>query len=322
VASHLDADVLADFREGLLSRRRSARISTHLTRCARCSSLDAGLAEVTALLASAPAPTMPTHLVARLENALAAEVAARAATADGEIAGTGSGTANGATGTANGAAPGLAGEQDQRGRLGPIWRRPDHPARRPQRRTGLLGATAVIAAILVVGVYGLVKLTAHGNSASSASSGAAGPAQLSPAYGSRGLPTVAGGSADLAPLPTAKLHLTASGTDYQPGKLASQVTSVLSRQFLGQDAGTSGTKQTTPSSASSGTEDQLRACVTQITGGTPPRLVDQARYQGRPATIIVQAAASGQPQQVWVVGPACSAGHPDLIAHTELTGQG
>lgn len=328
MTSHLDADVLADYREGLLSRRRSARISTHLTRCARCSSLDAGLAEVSALLASAPSPTMPAHLVARLENALAAEAAARAATTGSETAGPGHGVpgpANGVAGTANGATPGPAGDPDRRRPWGPVWRRPDRPARSPQRRTGLLGAAAVIAAILVVGGYGLVKLARPGGSSPSASSGTASQHSGSPSSGSRGVPgspAEQAGPNAIAPLPTGKLHLTASGTDYQPGTLARQVTSVLGmRAFIGVP-GPTASSSASPGSASSGTEDQLRACVTQITGGIPPRLVDQARFQGRPATIIVQAAATGRPQQVWVVGPACSAGHPDLIAHTELTSRG
>jgi hypothetical protein len=325
VTSHLDTGVLADYREGLLSRRRSARISAHLTRCARCSSLDADLAEVSTLLASAPTPAMPAHLVARLETALAAEAAALAATPGGGTVGSGhdaAGTANGEAGTRNGAAPGPAGEPDRRRPLGPIRRRPDRPARSAQWRTGLLGAAAVIAVILVVGVYGLVKLAGQGGSSSTASSGAAMPRNGSHSFGSRGGPAVspagqAGPNKTL--LPAGKLRLTSSGTDYQPGTLASQVASVLAsspdmRRLAPADA--------TPSSASSRTEDQLRACVTQITGGVPPRLVDQAHYQGQPATIIVQAAAGGRPQQVWVVGPACSAGHPDLIAHTELTGQG
>jgi hypothetical protein len=315
VTSHLDADVLADYREGLLSRRRSARISTHLAGCARCSSLEAGLAEVSALLASAPTPTMPAHLVARLENALAAEAAA---TAEGKTAGTG----HRGAGTANDAAPGSTGAPGRRVPPGPVRRRPDRPARRPQWRTGLLGAAAVIAVILVVGVYGLVKLAGQGGpggSSASGSSGAASQPSGAPAFASRGAAGSPAGP-DNALLPAGKLHLIASGTDYQPGTLAGQVASVLARKLNQEGAAEPG--HLTPASATPGTEDRLRACVTQITGGTPPRFVDRASYQGRPATIIVQAAVSGRPQQVWVVGPACSAGHTDLIAHTELPSQG
>jgi hypothetical protein len=62
--------------------------------------------------------------------------------------------------------------------------------------------------------------------------------------------------------------------------------------------------------------------VQLVTGGAVPSLVDQARYQGRPATVIVLAAAGGQPGQVWVVEPGCSASSRNLIAHALLTGAG
>ena len=75
---HPDADTLAACREGLLGRRRSARIRAHLARCSRCASLDHELAAVTSLLASAPAPRIPDELAARLDTVLAAESAARA----------------------------------------------------------------------------------------------------------------------------------------------------------------------------------------------------------------------------------------------------
>src|SRR5437764_3314482 len=78
MTGHPDADALAACREGLLGRRRSARIRAHLARCSRCAALDGGLAEVTALLASVPAPRMPDGLAARLDAVLAAESAARA----------------------------------------------------------------------------------------------------------------------------------------------------------------------------------------------------------------------------------------------------
>ena len=75
---HPDADTLAACREGLLGRRRSARIRAHLARCSRCASLDRELAAVTTQLASVPAPRIPDELAARLDTVLAAESAARA----------------------------------------------------------------------------------------------------------------------------------------------------------------------------------------------------------------------------------------------------
>jgi hypothetical protein len=143
VTGHIDAETLAEFREGLLPRRRAAQVSAHLAACAQCAESDRGLAGITALLASAPAPPMPAGLSARIEAALAAEAAARAAAsaqggaaagepaaptqssrpsattpgeiaADGSSTGTGNGTAGG-SGTAAGGAGRAGGDLPARG---------------------------------------------------------------------------------------------------------------------------------------------------------------------------------------------------------------
>jgi len=350
MTSHCDADVLADYREGLLDQRRSARIRAHLAECPQCSALDAGLAEVTELLASTPTPPMPEHLVTRLENALAIEAAARAGTAadgpatrsqvtggqitdgqitDGQIT-DGQITPGQGAGTAGRAADGTTGRSDQTGtgadtgtdgRWPPRRRERAGSGRRWEWRTAWLGAAAVLVLILAVGgVYGLARALHQSASTSSASSGgAAGPAGLAgPADAS---PEISGGprSSKLGPmrsaLPAASLHAIASGTDYRAGTLTSQVRSVLTRQRSANSA-----KSPPAYPATQAGSAQLRGCVTLITGGKVPNLVDVAHYQGQPATIIVQAAASGQPAQVWVAGPGCSATSRDVIAHTELTG--
>jgi hypothetical protein len=116
--------------------------------------------------------------------------------------------------------------------------------------------------------------------------------------------------------------VTFSGTNYLPGKLATQVRSVLAG---GKTAGlpdASGSGESPSNEPASISNAQLRACVTLITGGVAPSLVDEASYQGHPATIIVQAPAGERAGQVWVVSRGCSAGHRDLIAHAELPAQG
>ena len=54
--THPDTDVLAEFRAGLITGRRGARITAHLGGCERCIALDQQLAGVSSLLASVPAP--------------------------------------------------------------------------------------------------------------------------------------------------------------------------------------------------------------------------------------------------------------------------
>src|SRR6516165_3200499 len=52
--THPDSEVLAEFRAGLVTGRRGARISAHLAACARCTGVCDQLAEISALLAAVP----------------------------------------------------------------------------------------------------------------------------------------------------------------------------------------------------------------------------------------------------------------------------
>jgi hypothetical protein len=72
--THLEADVLAEYRAGLITGRRGTKIAAHLAGCDRCTALDDQLAGVSALLASVPAPPMPDIVAQRLDTVLAAEV--------------------------------------------------------------------------------------------------------------------------------------------------------------------------------------------------------------------------------------------------------
>jgi hypothetical protein len=78
--AHLDYDVLADLAEGLLDEAKARSAQEHLAGCAECGDRAAELAEVSRVLAEAPVPPMPAHLVDRLDAALAAEAAARITT--------------------------------------------------------------------------------------------------------------------------------------------------------------------------------------------------------------------------------------------------
>ncbi len=62
----------------------------------------------------------------------------------------------------------------------------------------------------------------------------------------------------------------------------------------------------------------LQGCVARIAGGQRPWMVDESRYNSRPATIIVLAATARSLAQVWVVGPACSATASDVLAQRDL----
>ncbi|HXJ25642.1 MAG TPA: hypothetical protein VNH17_08080, partial [Streptosporangiaceae bacterium] len=155
--THLDTDVLAEFRAGLITGRRGARITAHLGGCERCTALDQQLAGVRSLLASVPAPTMPDSVAHRLDTVLAAEVAQRHAAGQA-------------------AAQGEAAPADQAERAGRDGTRESPAPRRPGGNRGFqrlaLRVLAPAAAVVVLGagVYGLSHLNLGSSSSSAASS--------------------------------------------------------------------------------------------------------------------------------------------------------
>ena len=58
----------------------------------------------------------------------------------------------------------------------------------------------------------------------------------------------------------------------------------------------------------------LSGCVSKVTGGAAPSLVDRASYDGIPAYIIAV------PTRVWVVGRGCTAADTQLIVQAPLKG--
>ena len=77
-AAHLDYEALADFAEGILDDATATSTEEHLAHCDDCRRRAAEVAEVSRVLARAPTPQMPAHLVDRLDAALAAEAASHA----------------------------------------------------------------------------------------------------------------------------------------------------------------------------------------------------------------------------------------------------
>src|SRR5580693_1438708 len=84
---HVDAESLALCAEGLLSKRLSERIRSHAASCPGCAAAQARLTEVPALLAQVPPPPLPPGIAARLDAALSAETARRAAPDRGAVPG-------------------------------------------------------------------------------------------------------------------------------------------------------------------------------------------------------------------------------------------
>jgi len=286
--SHLDTDVLAEFRAGLITGRRRRAIAAHLADCARCTAADGQLAELSALLAAIAAPVMPDSVTQRLDAALAAEVARRDE-------------------------PARAGARHSRER-----RRAPRPARRPTLQLVMTRVLVPAAALVVLaaGGYGLSLIGGQSSSSSSATAGSA----AEPAAESA-VPSAAQANG-LAPSPSARaahpviqksaLSVVPNGTDFLPGTLRSQLEAAL--------------RAPASTSAAPHSSKPLDACVQQLTSGVSPgtvKLVESAHYQGRPAIIIIVSSGSGY--LAWVVtpgwvAPGCSDTSAGVLARTTLPG--
>jgi putative zinc finger protein len=319
VRGHVSAETMADFRAGLLPGRQAAEISAHLSSCPRCAELDAQLASVISLLAATPVPLMPAALVARLDAALATEVAARAGRTDTAVA-AGTDTARAAS-APPGPTPPPATE------LPPGHRRPAGARRggrgpgrgrtRPRSRLALRLTTAAAAIVLAAGGgYAIAQLVSGGTPATTAGPTVGTPHSV--AGQSAASRSAASGLAPAAQ-PAARLPVVHSGTRYQTSLLPAQVRSVL-RRFAAAVPAPSG--HVPRPAAASAAFPQLAACMSRVTGGAVPRLIDIASYGGRPVAVIVVPVPGSSTVRVWLVGTACPAHGGDVIAHFRMPGTG
>jgi hypothetical protein len=296
--THPDTDVLAEFRAGLITGRRGARITAHLGGCERCTALDEQLAGVRSLLASVPAPALPDSVAQRLDTVLAAEVAQRnAAGQAAERAET---------------AP-----RDQAERAGGDGAREPSAPRRPGGNRGFrllaLRVLAPAAAVVVLGAgaYGLSHLNLGSSSSSAASSTAGGavrsassiPAGAASA-GHVNRPAVAPPQAAVpGGIARAGFFLVTGQRNLTRANLAQQV-----RTELLVPASARRTQTPTP---------QLRGCVAKLADGRTVKLVESVHFEGRPAILVV--ARTGAEDTAWIAAPDCSDTHSHVLATTTLT---
>ena len=242
---HVDAESLALYAEGQLSRGRTARVRAHLSGCAECGRTAAALASVTTELSQVPVPPLPPAVAARLDAALSAESARRA-----------------------GPEPAPA---------------PAPPPRRSPRWSPgalrILTATAVT--LVVAGGVGYAVSQFSGSTTSGASA-PAGSSAAKPAHRSiQAGPFVTPGGPMAKPnTGSSSAAYAQTGTNYQRGTLAKQAQRQLAADTV---SGMSGPGQV----AAARIPAQLRTCAIQLADGRPLLLVDQARYQRRPAIVIV-----------------------------------
>jgi hypothetical protein len=288
---HVDAESLALCAEGLLSRRRSERIRSHVASCPGCAAAQARLTEVPALLAHVPPPPLPPGIAARLDAALSAETARRAAPDRGAVPGQ--------------AAPAQPAGAPPRHRAG----RPRGPRLRMPVAARLLAAAGVL---VVAGGVGYA--VSQSSSSPSTSSSSAGPAAVpsavagpdSPSAASGAGPEIGGG---------AQFTVRHSGTPYRKTTLAAQARTLVAAPSAGLNSpgkGSGGLARRAPGLALTGCVDKVAGLKAVQAGEV--KLVDQARFEGRPATVIVVQATSAQPGTVYAAGAGCSASRADILA--------
>ena len=288
--THLDADVLAEFRAGLISGRRGTRIAAHLAGCERCTALDEQLAGVRSLLASVPALAMPDSVARRLDTVLAAEVAQRNAVlqnraerADGD-------------GTRESTAP-----------------------RRPGGNRGfrlltlrvLAPAAAVV--VLAAGGYGLSRINLGSSTGSSASTSAGSAARAA-------APAAAASAKSGGSVNAPNAGPTKGAVSRPQGITAASITVVtghanlthggLAQQVKAQLAVPPSARTTRAATSAE------RGCVLRLIGSHPLELVESVHYEGSPATLVV--ARTGTRDTAWIAAPDCSATHRHVLDTTSL----
>jgi len=282
--THPDSGVLAEFRAGLITGRRGARISAHLAACERCAAQSGQLAEISALLAAVPAPAMPDAVTQRLDAVLAAEAANR--------------------------------DSSERA-VDPRSR--DRATASPPRRhwdfrlvTLRVLAPAAAVAVLAAGGYGLSQIGSSPASSVASGSAAVPAASSAQAETAAGLPSSAAASQHgAAPAIEAPLRfpVLSSNTNY----LRATLTQQLERELRLHARATGNAQQLAPG--------LVKGCVLRVTAHTRPGtlvLVEKARFQGRPANVIV--AVSGHRDAAWVTTPACSGSSGYVLDTATLPG--
>ena len=297
-SAHVDAEVLAELSAGLIDGKRATRIHAHLAGCQRCARRSAALTEISTLLASVPSPRMPDDVVTRLNATLAREAAHRSAPVT---------------------APAQSGHQDTANSVVRFSRAAKG------RRRGLTSpvaarafAAAAAACVVAAGGYTAVQLTSgpstpNGPSAPKHAQAGGGSQALGPSTGGpHAAPFIPHTETGTATGPGKQLSFKVvdSGIDYRTTSLGTQITTELNKVVALR------AQPLYPPTT------QQYACVSDVTGGTAPALVDRARFQGRPATIIALSHVGNQVSQAWVVGPSCSASDTDILEHVTLPTSG
>jgi hypothetical protein len=294
---HPSANQLASLAVGELRPRKAAKIEEHVAQCEQCTRICQQLGAIRAILASTSYPQIPDNLSDRIGSAISREAQRRM--------------------------PAMNASETRRG---------DLPARRPRAGAGggwrllrlSVAATRLAAAIgaVVIAAAGSYLVadnigTSVTHSPSSPLAGAAAPTQQM----SLG-PDVTYGQPAL-------LHTTRaveSHVNFVAAHLRTEAISAV-RAAEGLDAFPAQQSANTAAlitvSAADPSSDgpsarRLAGCVGLIAPGQTVLLIDVARYQGKPAEVIVTAPTVVSQAEVRVVGSSCSATKKDVLTQAAL----
>jgi hypothetical protein len=303
---------MASYAAGDLRPRKAAKIAAHLDDCPACRQVVSELEGVSSLLASVSVgfAAMPDGLSARIEAAITTESAQRVASEPGTE----------------------AGRRDL-----PVQSRRSRRVtwRLPSVSSGALRTVAAAAALVLVAGGGYELLThAPGSSSGPAAASSGRRAVLGPPARPPGGQAAPSAGLRFGP----DVTLTASGhevnlrtasttTNYRPQNMQAQVDSAMTQatddgliksnmQAMNLPNGPAARDFNTATEGA--TAQRLAGCIERVAGTRIPVLIEQANYEGVPATIIVLKAVASHPAEVLAVGVNCSALLGDVLDHQVL----
>jgi len=308
---HASAEELALLAEGELRRRKAEKVSAHVAGCTQCTQVRAELTEVTTVLSAVPYPPLPAAVSVQIESALRIEVNHRIAAAP-------------ATEAARGVLPARSRRQ-RAGALQRGWHLPGLSV--PATRL----VTAAGAVVLVGGGGYLVASNLHSAvPTSSSASGAAPSTNQSMTAG----PNVTYGS----PGSQHTIHSVSSKMNFVPSELRTQALAAYHEaqvkgeagnvSFGGVNAPSAGpvhaaatplqSNAAAASGGGGGVGTRLAGCMKGVADGRMVLLLDLARYEGKPAVIVILGSTATSQAEVIVTANGCSAASPSVLTRAPL----
>jgi hypothetical protein len=311
MTQHASAEELALLAEGELRRRKAAKVSAHVAGCTECTQVRAELTEVRTVLRAVPYPPLPAAVSVQIESALRIEVNTRIAQAP-------------VTEAARGVLP----ARSRRQRAGAVqreWRLPglSVPA------TRLVAAAGAV--VLVGGGGYLVASDLNSGVPTSSSASGAAPSTNQPMTAG---PNVTYGS----PGSQHTIHSVSSNMNFVPQDLRTQVLAAYHEAQVKGETGnvsyggtnapaaspvraTASPLQSNAASSSGGVGGigtRLAGCMKTVADGRMVLLLDLARYEGKPAVIVVLGSTVTSQAEVIVTANGCSAASPDVLTRAPL----